>query len=334
MRSHGLCADGATKWLFEQNESKERRTLPHTPVFSPLFAGPVPSSATFGLPECTAQSKVLVWRDKGFLNNVLQAPTWQWWMVLWVLAVFLGLSLRRWKIWEAKGSWDTLEHVLSWWILWVLWVFFFLYPVWCSGKTLQAARLSSHDRSQDYCSVSGERQFHHQGSGCVMMPDVADIGVTSHNCERVRIGEMRRRLYIWEQSRLEVRRRLCISAKILSWLWQKSFVLCQRVTMWVAPLCLFIWAHYPDLSVTGFVTLSSPIRAAAFCCTPHKLLLSTTSFTLPHTEIEMEIRDTRETKCHARAFLGGIRLNADTPLTYAKTSWPFPNSLPGNQNPF
>lgn len=32
----------------------------------------------------------------------------------------------------------------------------------------------------------------------------------------------------------------------------------------LTPSPLFIWAHYPDSSVTGFVTLSSPIRRAAF----------------------------------------------------------------------
>lgn len=51
----------------------------------------------------------------------------------------------------------------------------------------------------------------------------------------------------------------------------------------------FIWAHYPDLSVTGFVTLSSPIRHFLL-----KLLCCTTSYTLPQREIEMDITDTKE----------------------------------------
>lgn len=70
---------------------------------------------------------------------------------------------------------------------------------------------------------------------------------------------------------------------------------------------LFIWAHYPDLSVIGFVTLSSPIRAAAFCCTSHKLLFRTTSYTLPHREIEMEIRDTKEINAMQGPFLEALQ---------------------------
>lgn len=144
--------------------------------------------------------------------------------------------------------------------------------------------------------MSGERQFHHQGSGCVMMPDVTDIGVTSRNVKCVWIGKTRRALHIWEKNRLEVKRWLCISAKILSCQWQKPFVLCQRVTMCTAPLCLFFLFGLIILTCLshGFVTLSSPIREAAFCCTSHKLLFSATSYTLPHREIEMEIRDTKE----------------------------------------
>lgn len=56
---------------------------------------------------------------------------------------------------------------------------------------------------------------------------------------------------------------------------------------------LFIWAHYPDLSVTGFVTLRSPIREAGFCCTSHKLFIPHNFLlSLPQRGIEMDIRET------------------------------------------
>lgn len=72
-------------------------------------------------------------------------------------------------------------------------------------------------------------------------------------------------------NKMEVKRRLCICAKILSCHWQKPFVHCQRVMMWITFACLFfirqlISAHYPDLPVTGLVTLSRPIRKVGCCC--------------------------------------------------------------------
>lgn len=56
---------------------------------------------------------------------------------------------------------------------------------------------------------------------------------------------------------------------------------------------LFIWAHYPDLSVTGSATLRRPIREAAFCCTFSETFYSSQLLTFaPEREIETYIRAT------------------------------------------
>lgn len=52
-------------------------------------------------------------------------------------------SQRSWRIGGLKGAEIHSKHVLS---QWILSQGFLLCPVWCTGKTLQQARLSSHDR--------------------------------------------------------------------------------------------------------------------------------------------------------------------------------------------
>ena len=125
------------------------------------------------------------------------------------------------------------------------------------------------------------RQFHyHQGSGCVMMPDVTDLGVAEHNFKCVWMGETR-------ESALQLRAEQSGGYKVTMCLCQDFFppvaeIFCPLPKSHdvdnLALSLLSVWAHYPSLSVTGFVTVSSPIREARFCCFSHKLLFCTTSW--------------------------------------------------------
>lgn len=56
---------------------------------------------------CCSQWWVLVWKGEWLLTNGLWPTTWQWWMVLLVLAVVLGLSRCSW--WIGGLKWAELR---------------------------------------------------------------------------------------------------------------------------------------------------------------------------------------------------------------------------------
>lgn len=156
---------------------------------------------------------------------------------------------------------------------------------------------------------------YHQGSECVVMPDkmIQVLPNRTLNVYKLLSGA----LNSWENNRAQVKGHSQPLPKLRPASdWNLLFTARESRCGQPHSVPPCTQPHYPDLLITGSVTLSNPIREALFCCIPHKLLFCTT---LPQREEGNRCHRCRGNKCHTRTFLRAFRFNADILLVYVKS---------------